>query len=62
MVIKIFSASLDEEIVLRTQKMMKKYGSKFSPLINHLLTTWVNEEERKEKELNIKNKTERTNT
>lgn len=46
---KVYSVSLDEEIVERAIKLVKDrhYGSKLSPLINALLKEWCEDEDGK---------------
>jgi len=49
MVIKNYTVSLEEEIVLKSKKLSKKYGGKLSPMINVLLKEWIKQEESKQK-------------
>ena len=46
MAIRVYSVSLDEEIVNRALKVSEKYGSKLSPLINQILLEWCVREEK----------------
>lgn len=48
MVSKTYSVSLDDKEVERAKNNYAKYGTKLSPLLNHLLKQWNDEEEKKE--------------
>lgn len=54
MVIKNYSVSLEEDIVKRAKRIMKKYGGKLSPLINEFLIRF-NAEHKENKEKAGKN-------
>jgi len=47
--IKSYCVSLEEKVVERALKISKRYGSKFSPLLNQIITGWCDDEERKTK-------------
>lgn len=47
MAIKTYSVSLEETIVERALTIAKKYGGKFSPLLNQIILKWCKEEEEK---------------
>jgi hypothetical protein len=47
--VKIYSVSLEEEIVEKAKELWIRdhYGKKLSPLINKLLTIWIREDKTK---------------
>ena len=48
MVSKVYSVSLDSEIVEKAKELWIRdhYGKKLSPLINQLLTKWIRDQKR----------------
>jgi hypothetical protein len=49
MALKVYSVTLDEKIVERALKISKKYGGKFSPLLNQIILEWCEQEENNKK-------------
>lgn len=45
MALKVYSVTLDEKVVERALKISKRYGGKFSPLLNQIILKWCEEEE-----------------
>jgi len=49
MALKQYNVTLEEKVVDRALKISKRYGGKFSPLLNQLILAWCEEEESKNK-------------
>jgi len=56
MVIKTYSVTLNEEVVIEALEIAVRYGGKLSPILNNLLVEWIEQEKMKVKIL--KNKEE----
>lgn len=39
--LKIYSVTLEEEVVKKALEISRKYGGKLSPLINKMLKEWI---------------------